>query len=70
VRRLAQPVTVPEERRRLLAFTDDGVRRWREYYGIDFTPLLETGHGQTGPAFVRSADALGGGSVSRRCRHR
>jgi Ribosomal protein L11 methyltransferase (PrmA) len=52
IRWLALPVSIPAERQEALRFSHAAANRWSEWYGIDFRPLVATGHAHTSAAFV------------------
>ena len=52
VRWLAQPVSIPADRQERLRFSNAAVRRWSEWYGLDFRPLVAAGHEHTGAPYL------------------
>ena len=52
IRWLAQPVSIPAGRQERLRFSNAAATRWGEWYGIDFRPLVATGHEHTGTPFL------------------
>ncbi|HEV2891385.1 MAG TPA: 50S ribosomal protein L11 methyltransferase [Frankiaceae bacterium] len=59
VRFSVRPVAVPRAQIDRYVVSGDHVDRWRDWYGVDFSPMAEVGRRSETPVFVNPAEAAG-----------
>ncbi|MDQ6839666.1 MAG: 50S ribosomal protein L11 methyltransferase [Actinomycetota bacterium] len=64
VRVFGLPVTIPNRELGSRTFNADNVRRWRSWYGVDFTPLLGSRRTEPGSFYIRPQRAANWAAIS------